>query len=199
MYFGLFIENEAPLRYDMILKNMRNFMSFIRIFMIFFPIILFSEIKIPVSFSATFVQKVTTPKKKMIQYSGNLRLNRSREFRWAYRTPTTREICGDGSQVRIIDHKLEQVVIYKVGSLLDLMQLLKRAKPYRNDIYLAKYHGTRYTLKVNPKGQLEQIAYKDKMDNVINIHFHKIQYNTVPFSASRLKCVAPKSYDIIKG
>jgi outer membrane lipoprotein carrier protein len=174
-------------------------MFFIRFLLMFFPIILFAEIKVPVSFSATFVQKVTNPKKKQIRYTGDLAVNRSREFRWAYRTPTKREICGDGSRVRIIDHRLEQVVVYKVGSLLDLMQLLKRAKPYRGDIYLAKYHGTRYTLKLDKKKQIEQIAYTDEMENIINIHFHKVHYNTTPIAAAKLRCVVPKSYDVIKG
>ena len=99
----------------------------------------------------------------------------------------------------MIDHRLQQVVVYKVGSLLDLMQLLKRAKLYRGDLYLARYHGTRYTLKVDPKGQLEQIAYKDEMDNVVNIHFHSVHYGNTPFSAKRLRCRVPKSYDVIKG
>jgi hypothetical protein len=174
-------------------------MLFIRFILIIFPIVVWSEIHVPVSFTATFIQKVTSPGKKMIQYTGKVLVNRSREFRWTYRTPTTREICGDGSWVRIIDHELEQVVVYKVGSLLDLMQLLKRAKLYRKDIYLARYHGIRYTLKINTKGQLEQVAYKDETDNVVNIHFHKIHYHTVPIAVSKLRCAIPGSYDVIKG
>ncbi len=166
---------------------------------IFTIAIMEAKIVIPPSFYATFVQKVTSPHKKQVKYTGEAYINRSREFRWIYKTPTKREICGDGSKVRVVDHDLEQVSIYQVGSLLDLMQLLKRAKPYRDDIYLTKYHGVRYTLKINKRGQIEQIAYKDKMDNVINIHFYKIKYNKTPFAVSKLRCLVPKSYDVIKG
>jgi outer membrane lipoprotein-sorting protein len=169
------------------------------IFALFFPIFLWGGMNVPVSFAATFVQKITTPKQKTIQYTGDVQVNRSREFRWVYRTPSLREICGDGSRVRVVDHELEQIVVYKVGSLLDLMQLLKRAERYQDDIYLAKYHGTRYTLKINTKGELEQVAYKDEMDNTINVHFHDIRYRTVPFPTSRLRCVLPKNYDTISG
>ena len=174
-------------------------MVLFRIIFTLFPLFLLGGIQVPVNVSATFVQKVTTPKKKVVRYTGELLLNRSREFRWSYKAPTKREICGDGDRVRVIDHRLQQVVVYKVGSLLDLMQLLKRAKQYRGDLYLARYHGTRYTLKVDPKGQLEQIAYKDKMDNVVNIHFHNIRYGDTPFPAMQLRCPVPKSYDVIKG
>ena len=172
---------------------------FFRILFILFPIFLLGEIRIPVSMTATFVQKVTSPQKKMRSYRGELFLNRSREFRWQYAKPSRREICGDGDRVRVIDHRLQQVVVYKVGSLLDMMQLLKRAKHYRNDLYLARYHGTRYTLKINPKGQVEQIAYQDEMDNVINIHFHKIRYGDHPVPAAQLRCDVPKSYDVLQG
>ncbi len=166
---------------------------------IFISMQLGAQIVIPASFSADFIQKVTSPHKKRTKYTGKAYINRSREFKWIYSTPTKREICGDGSNVQIIDHDLEQVTVYKVGSLLDLMQLLKRAKPYKGNIYLTKYHGVRYTLKINKSGQIEQIAYKDKLDNVVNIHFYKIHYNKIPFAVSKLRCHIPKSYDVIKG
>lgn len=174
-------------------------MVIFRIIFTFFPLLLVGEIRVPVYVSATFVQKVTTPKKKVIRYTGDLLLNRSREFRWRYTSPAKREICGDGDRVRVIDHRLKQVVVYKVGSLLDLMQLLKRAKPYRGDLYLARYHGTRYTLKIDARGQLEQVAYKDEMDNVVNIHFYHVHYGDTPFPAARLRCRVPQSYDVIQG
>ncbi len=175
-------------------------MFWVRIFIVLvFPVVVWSGITIPVGFSATFVQKVTNAKKKTIRYTGALFVNRSREFHWTYRTPMLREICGDGSRVRVIDHALKQVVVYKVGSLLDLMQLLKRAERYRPDIYLAKYHGVRYTLKIDHQGRIEQIAYTDAMDNVVNIHFHHVLYRAVPVTPSQLRCTVPASYDIVKG
>ena len=174
-------------------------MVLVRLLMMMVPLLLLGEIRVPVQVSATFVQTVTPPNKKIVRYTGELLLNRSHEFRWRYTSPTRREICGDGDRVRVIDHRLQQVVIYKVGSLLDPMQVLKRAKPYRGDLYLARYHGTRYTLKVDPKGQLEQIAYTDGMDNVVNIHFHEVHYGETPFPPEQLQCDVPPSYDRIKG
>jgi outer membrane lipoprotein carrier protein len=167
--------------------------------LVFGTMTVWSQIVIPTSFSATFVQKVTTPKHKVIRYSGDVRVNRTREFLWRYRQPSRREICGDGQRVRIVDHRLKQVVIYRVGSLLDLMQLLKRAKPYKGSIYLTRYHGVRYTIKLDPKGRIEQVAYKDEMDNVVNIHFYRVRYADRPIPPAQLRCKIPRTYDTVKG
>jgi len=169
------------------------------VWLFLFPILSVAQIVIPEGVSASFVQKVTTPGHQTVRYTGTLLLNRSRAFRWQYDAPSHREICGDGNRVRVIDHALEQVTVYRVGSLLDLMQLLKRAKPYRGDLYTARYHGIDYTLKVNSKGEVEQIAYKDEMDNVIHIRFTKVRYVDHPFAQEQLRCPLPAGYDRIKG
>ncbi len=156
-------------------------------------------ITVPASFSATFVQKVTTPKKRTTRYKGTVQVNRTRAFRWVYTAPTSREICGDGKRVRIVDHPLEQVIVYRVGSLVDLMQLLKRARPHHDHIYTANYHGVNYTLKLDKQGRIEQVAYKDDLDNTVNIHFYGVRYSDTPIPAQKLRCRIPAHYDVIKG
>ena len=156
-------------------------------------------ITVPAGFSATFVQKVTTPKKKTVRYKGNVQVNRDRRFRWVYTAPASREICGDGKRVRIVDHPLEQVIVYRVGSLVDLMQLLKRAKPHHDRIYTAEYHGVNYTLKLDRQGHIEQVAYTDDLDNTVNIRFHNVRYLDTPIPETRLDCPVPAGYDVIRG
>jgi len=156
-------------------------------------------ITIPASFSATFVQKVTTPKKKTVRYKGNVQVNRTRAFRWVYTVPASREICGDGKRVRIVDHALEQVIVYRVGNLVDLMQLLKRAKPHHGQIYTADYHGVVYTIKLDEQGRIEQVAYRDELDNTVNIRFHQVRYADTLIPAEKLRCRIPPHYDVIKG
>jgi len=195
----MFKQDQAPLCYHVTDKSGVTMQKQFGIFLLMLSMLPAGQIVVPPSMTATFVQKITTPQKHRTRYTGRVWVNRSREFLWQYEKPVKREICGDGSRVRIVDHDLEQVTVYKVGSLLDLMQLLKRAKPYRKDIYLTRYHGTRYTLKINPKGQLEQVAFKDKLDNVVNIHFYHIVYRDTPIASTRLRCHIPKSYDVIKG
>jgi outer membrane lipoprotein carrier protein len=156
-------------------------------------------ITIPASMSATFVQKVTTPSKKQTRYEGNVRINRTREFKWVYTRPAPKQICGDGRDVRIVEPDLEQVIVYRVGSLLDLMQLLKRAKPHHDALYTARYHGITYTLKLDPKGRIEQVAYKDETDNVVNVHFYRVRYSDRPIPTAQLTCPIPKGYDVIRG
>ena len=157
-----------------------------------------AQLMIPTAFGASFVQKVTTPTHKTIRYSGTLNINKTRAFRWKYVHPKAKEICGDGAEVRIVDHDLEQVIVYRVGGLLDLMQLLKRAQRYRDQLYTAKYHGVTYTLKLNQQGRIEQIAYKDDLDNVVHIRFRNIQYLDRSFGQEDLVCPVPKGYDIVR-
>jgi outer membrane lipoprotein carrier protein len=159
----------------------------------------YAQIPIPTALSATFVQKVTTPSGKKRRYEGNVRINRTREFQWVYTRPASKIICGDGRDVRIVDHELEQVIVYRVGSLLDLMQLLKRAKPHHDAIYTATYHGVTYTLKLSKAGQIEQVAYTDETDNVVQVRFGQVRYRDRSFSRTALQCPQPKGYDIIKG
>ncbi len=156
-------------------------------------------IEVPAGFSATFVQKVTTPKKRTVRYEGRVQVNRTRAFRWVYTRPASREICGDGKRVRIVDHELEQVIVYRVGSLVDLMQLLKRAKPHHDHIYTAEYHGITYTLKLDRQGRIEQVAYRDELDNTVNIRFQGVRYLDTPIPETELRCRIPAEYDIIKG
>lgn len=158
-----------------------------------------ASLVIPTAFDASFVQKVTTPAHKVVRYTGTLKVNRTRAFVWAYLQPRVQEICGDGQEVRIIDHDLEQVIVYRVGSLLDPMQLLKRAKPHHDHLYTADYHGVTYTLKLDKQGRIEQIAYKDELDNVVHVRFKQMRYHDRPFNAAELACPVPRGYDRIRG
>ena len=154
-------------------------------------------ISVPVAATGSFIQKVKTPGGRTVKYSGNLSINRTREFKMEYLAPSRRDICGDGSSVAIVDHRLEQASFFKTGSLLDLMQILKRAEHRHDSIYASKYHGTEYTIKLDKLKKLEQVAFVDDQENTVNIHFYNMRYLNTKLSAQKLECPIPKSYDII--
>ena len=156
-------------------------------------------IKIPVSFSAHFTQKITTPHKKIIQYSGTVLLNSSGALKWHYSKPTQKEVCSNGKVFTIVDHDLEQVSFYALEHSLDLAVILKKAKHHKGILYVATYQGVLYTFALDKKGQIEQIAYKDSLDNVVNIRFLKMRYRSRPYPDSKMQCPYPSSYDIIRG
>ncbi len=156
-------------------------------------------IVLPAGMEAEFVQKVTNPRKKVIKYSGTLLMDDGRRFKWSYVEPTRKEVCSDGKRVIVVDHDLEQVSFYRMKKGFDLGAVLARAKHYRENLYTAKYQGRTYTLAVDGKGHVEQVAYRDDMDNVVNIHLYNLKILPKAPSVSKMRCPYPKSYDIIGG
>jgi outer membrane lipoprotein carrier protein len=157
------------------------------------------QIKIPSSFSAKFTQKITNPKKKSIHYSGTIRLNSDGALKWSYQKPTQKEVCSNGQAFTIVDHDLEQVSFHKLDRALDLASVLKRAKHHKDNLYIATYQGVLYTFSLDSHGRIDQIAYKDSLDNVVNIHFLNMRYSSKTNTQSSMQCPYPKAYDIIRG
>ncbi len=158
-----------------------------------------SEIKIPTSFTAKFKQKITNPKKVTIKYSGSILLDDSGAFKWIYKTPTKKEVCSNGKDFLVVDHDLEQVSFYRLNKNLNLLEVLKNAKHHKDNLFVASYQKKNYTFSIDSKGQIDQIAYRDDLENIVNIHFIKMHYSDKPISQKRLECQYPNSYDMIQG
>ncbi len=154
-------------------------------------------IHIPVSFSGTFTQQVKNSKGKIIRYKGVVYFNAPSESKWIYKYPTKKEVCSSGNRLVVIDHDLEQVSYYKINKGFNLSKVLKQAKHYKGRTYTTKYGDTLYTIILNKKGEIEQIAYKDNLDNIVNIMFNTIHYRNKPLSATKFICARPKGYDTI--
>jgi outer membrane lipoprotein carrier protein len=148
---------------------------------------------------ADFLQKITNPKKKVIQYSGHLLMDNGSRFKWSYLRPTRKEVCSNGKRVVVVDHDLEQVSFYRLDKGFDLGEVLKRAHHYKGRLYTAKYQGRTYTLEVDDRGRIDQIAYRDDMDNIVNIHLKKIKTFSKAPSPASMRCPIPKNYDRIGG
>ncbi|WP_292655724.1 LolA-like outer membrane lipoprotein chaperone [Nitratifractor sp.] len=174
------------MRYFLILASMSAF-------------ILARGITLSPGMEAQFVQKITNPKKKVIRYEGRVLMDNGSRFKWSYVKPTEKEVCSDGKRVVVVDHDLEQVSYYRMDRGFDLGAVLKKAKHYKDNLYTARYRGRTYTIAVDAKGRVEQIAYRDDMDNVVNIHLYKLKTFSRPPAASAFRCPYPKSYDIIGG
>jgi len=155
------------------------------------------EIRLPVSFSAEFVQKVTNPKKKVLLYKGTVLMNRPDTFKWSYKEPVKKEVCSDRKRVTVVDHDLEQVSFYRMDRGLNLAEVLGNARHHKDNLYIARYREKNYTVALDSEGRIKQIAYRDDLDNVVNIHFHKMKYDIKPIKRSKLLCPYPKSYDFM--
>jgi outer membrane lipoprotein carrier protein len=156
-------------------------------------------ITLPEHFRANFTQTVTNPKNKTIHYSGKVAYSGNNLLKWSYVTPTKKEVCTDGKEVLVVDHDLEQTSAYRIDKGFDLTQILKKAKPYKPQIFVTEYEGKRYTIKVDSKGRLQSVAYYDDLDNKVQILFRNMRYGKGILPASEMKCNYPVEYDVIRG
>ncbi len=155
------------------------------------------DVKIPVSFKANFLQMIKNKKGKVIKYRGNIIFNSPDTTKWVYKSPTKKEVCSSDGKVVVIDHDLEQASYYSIDKGLNLSKVLSQAKRHKGNIYTTSYKGKLYTIVLNSKGEIEQIAYKDDLDNTVNIIFKNIQYRNRPIPTSKFLCIRPQSYDSI--
>ena len=160
-----------------------------------------ASIALPENFQAKFTQKITNPKKKVINYRGKVSFSNKSLFKWEYTKPTKKEVCTDGYELVVVDHDLEQVSNYRIEKGFDLSAILKAAKAVkdRKTVYLAKYEGKNYTIQTDRKGRLSRVVYFDDLENTVLIIFTKMKYGKGKLKARKMKCNYPKSYDIING
>ncbi|WP_295420807.1 LolA-like outer membrane lipoprotein chaperone [Sulfurovum sp.] len=158
-----------------------------------------SAITLPENFTANFTQKITNPKKKVINYSGKVRFSDKTLLKWKYLEPTKKEVCTNGLEVLIVDHDLEQVSNYLINKGFNLSEVLKKAKPHSKNVYVAEYEGKKYTIQVDAKGRLQSVAYFDDLENKVQIVFKNVKYGKGKLPSKTMKCNYPKDYDIIRG
>jgi outer membrane lipoprotein carrier protein len=156
-------------------------------------------ITLPDHFKAKFFQTVTNPDMKVLHYKGTVAYSGNNLLKWSYTEPTKKEVCTDGREILVVDHDLEQTSAYRIDKGFDLSQILKKARPYRDNIYVTDYEGKRYTIKVDSRGRLQSVAYYDDLDNKVQILFRRMQYGSGILPASVMKCNYPSEYDMIRG
>ncbi len=153
---------------------------------------------VPGSFTAHFVH--TASGNGIIERnSGEVTVNRSRAFVANLSRPSRQKVCNYRSDVQWINYGLRTVIRYRVGSLLDLMQILKVARHYRGSYYKSNYHGYHFLLHINPKGQLDQLTFRDKRGARNTIRLSHIRYYKKPLPSSKFRCSVPRSFRVIQG
>jgi len=150
-------------------------------------------LKVPKSFSANFVH-TATGKGETIHHAGTLLVNRSRAFFASITRPTHQIICNHNSDLKWIDFGNRQAVKYDVGSLLDIMQILKVAEHYKGRLYKSRYHGYHFLLTTDARGRIVQIAYKDKQQRHNIIHLSAVRYYSSQQPTKRFQCAVPDGF-----
>jgi outer membrane lipoprotein carrier protein len=158
-----------------------------------------ATIALPENFTANFMQKITNPKKKVINYSGKVRFSDETLLKWEYMEPTKKEVCTNGDELLVVDHDLEQVSNYLISKGFNLTEILKKAKLHSTHIYVAQYQGKKYTIQTDKKEQLQSVAYFDDLENKVQLVFQKVKYGKGKLPAETMQCNYPKAYDMIRG
>jgi len=156
-----------------------------------------SGISVPTAFKANFTQIVKNRKGKTIKYRGVIVFNSPSETKWRYNSPTKKEVCSSGKDLVVIDHDLEQVSYYSIDRGLNLIRVLRDAKLHKGRTYVTKFKGKYYTVVLTSGGKIEQIAYKDNLDNQVNIIFTNTKYYDRLLPGRKFVCARPKGYDAI--
>ena len=161
--------------------------------------LLASAITLPEKFEADFKQKITSPDKKVINYSGSVRFSDKKMLKWIYTKPAKKEVCTNGDNLTVVDHDLEQVS-YFLTEGFDLTKVIESAKPYKETktVFIATFGGKHVTIQVDGENKLSRVAYFDDLDNEVLIIFEKMQYGEGSFEMESMLCRAPDSYDVIE-
>ena len=158
-----------------------------------------ANVELPENFQADFIQKITNTKEKVITYRGKVRFSNETLFKWNYKEPTQKEVCTNGLELLVVDHDLEQVSAYRISNGIDIAKILKKAKSYSKNIYVAEYENKKYTIQVDTKQKLHSIAYFDDLDNKVQLLFKHMKYGKGNLPTQNMKCNYPKNYDMIQG
>ena len=140
-----------------------------------------------------FTQTVTSDGSK-IEYSGNFMTTHNNAF-WHYKTPTVKNIYFNYERVVIIEPDLEQVIYTNLTNVPNLIDVIKDAKEVSKNKYQATLNNTVYTLNLE-NGVMDQISYKDSLDNSVVIKFNNVRKNET-IDDTLLQPVFPKEYDVL--
>lgn len=130
------------------------------------------------SFSADFEQKVYPSENQgeALKYTGILKALAPSSVLWIYQKPIVKEVYIDAGMMVVFEPKLQQAIITQLQESMDLLAVLREAKPIEKNHYEARVLGQTYTLLLED-GILKEINFMDSLGNKVQIVFSKIVIN----------------------
>jgi len=144
---------------------------------------------------ADFIQTITDDRNSTITYRGDMIAKRPNMTMWHYREPFEKRVYITADNVTIVEPELEQAIIKKLRSSIDILAILAAAQRDQDNSYSASYNDQKYRITVDGD-KIMSIAYTDTFDNNVKIVFEKHQINKV-VDSGRFKAQIPEEYDII--
>jgi outer membrane lipoprotein carrier protein len=144
---------------------------------------------------ADFVQTITDDKNSTITYSGEMLAKRPDMSMWHYREPFEKTVYIASKNVTIVEPELEQAIVRKLDSTIDILGILASARKVSKENYAAYYNAKEYDITVQGD-KIKSIRYTDAFDNRVSIVFDKQLINR-PIDDGRFKAVIPDGFDVI--
>jgi len=138
------------------------------------------------TYQASFIQIITNPSGKKIDYTGTVYIKQPNKMLWRYKTPIEKYVYMNDIDIIVDEPELEQAIFTTLDDEVNLIELLNN--PENID--------KKYKLIFNNK-ILTQIQYQDNLDNNVTILFTNIKINKkIPDNIFHFN--APDYYDIIR-
>lgn len=153
-----------------------------------------ANLPVPRSIFAKFTQSVESKSKKLV-YKGDFIVTGNDSTKWQYLSPTRKEICGKGNIFKIVDHDLEQATYYRSREAIDVRMLIREARKYNDNIYTTKMNNISYTFRINKDNHVDQIVYRDSMDNIVRLKLYDVVYTDIDIPDKYLECHTPSGFD----
>jgi len=174
-------------------------MSYLKILLFIFILktnILANELVKIKSFEASFTQTITNPSGNKVFYNGLLHIKEPNRIKWEYTTPIEKFVYIKKHTVTILEPELEQAIITKLENEINILSLLNNAKKISQTKYISNFNNINYTLTMN-NNKLQDISYKDEIENDVIITFTNVQQNH-KIDSKIFKFFIPLEFDIIK-
>lgn len=148
------------------------------------------------SFQASFKQTIINNSNKEILYTGKIYMKKPFNVVWRYDEPIQKFVYIQYNKVTIIEPDLEQAIISQLDKEFNLLELLNNSTQISPTQYISTFNNINYKLTIIDN-QLQEISYKDSIDNTIIIHFFNINQNE-PILDTIFSYSIPTDYDIIR-
>ncbi len=167
------------------------------IFILFFTTTIFAnDLKNINTFEASFKQSIINSSNKEILYTGKIYIKKPLKIFWKYNDPIEKLVYITNNIVTIIEPELEQAITSKLDNEFNILGLLNNSTKISPTQYLSTFQNTQYKLTI-VDNTLQDISYKDSIDNTILISFSNINQNK-PIKDTVFKFQIPQEYDIIR-
>lgn len=147
------------------------------------------------TFEANFTQTITDEKAKVITYKGSIIASKPQNALWSYTSPIAKDVYVNQNIITIIEPEIEQVIIKKITSDINLFELIKNAEKISETLYEASYLQKRYRITFENE-VIQSINYRDEFDNKVAIVFTDQQKNRAIQEDTFLPKI-PSDFDVI--